>query len=94
VFQLEERREQRLYSYAVKIQEFFNLYIGSNNYFFQIRVEGNELVKNKKERRRLSLERAYRADYIDFKDNTTLHVCTQRASERERERERGLCQVS
>ena len=69
---MEEARERKLYDYAIRIQEFFDCFVGSNNHFYQLRVAGNNLVKGKKERRRASLDRAYRSDYINFKENNTL----------------------
>ena len=78
VFSLEEARERKLYDYAVRIQEFFDCFVGSNNHFYQLRVAGNSLMKGKKERRRNSLDRAYRSDYIEFKDNNTLAAMVER----------------
>jgi len=72
VFALEEARERKLYDYAVRIQDFFGLFVGTSNHFYQLRLAGNQFVKGKKERRRASLDRPYRADYIEFKDNNTL----------------------
>lgn len=72
VFALEEAREKKLYDYALRIQDFFGLFVGANNHFYQLRLTGNQFMKGKKERRRWSLDRPYRSDYIDFKDNNTL----------------------
>ena len=78
VFSLEETRERKLYDYAVRIQGFFDLFVGSNNFFYQLRLQGNQIMKGKKERRRKSLDRAYRSDYIAFKDNNTLAAIVER----------------
>lgn len=78
VFGLEETRERKLYDHAVKIQQFFDCYVGTNNFFYQLRLSGNQFVKGKKERRRMSLDRSYRCDYINYKENTTLHSIVER----------------
>lgn len=78
VFGLEETRERKLYDHAVKIQQFFDCYVGTNNFFYQLRLSGNQFVKGKKERRRMSLDRSYRCDYIDYKENNTLHSIVER----------------
>ena len=78
VFSLEEQRERKLFDYAIKIQDFFDRYVGSNNYFYQLRVNGNNIVKGHKERNRLSLGRPFRTDYINFKENYTLPAIVER----------------
>jgi hypothetical protein len=71
VFTLEELRERKTYTYANRIQRFFTRY-ALEYYFYLMRKEVNDKLRGKKDRRRMSLERPFNTDYINFRENATL----------------------
>jgi myosin-1 len=71
VFTLEELRERKTYTYANRIQRFFTRY-ALEYYFYLMRKEVNDKLRGKKDRRRLSLERPFNTDYINFRENAAL----------------------
>eukprot|EP01114_Cavostelium_apophysatum_P003671 TRINITY_DN1374_c0_g3_i1.p1 TRINITY_DN1374_c0_g3~~TRINITY_DN1374_c0_g3_i1.p1 ORF type:complete len:1131 (-),score=356.14 TRINITY_DN1374_c0_g3_i1:89-3481(-) len=77
VFALEELRERKVYSYANSIQRFF-LRFSLSNYYYNLQVNGNQQMQNKKERRRLSLERPFKGDYLGYRENFTLKAVVEK----------------
>lgn len=71
VFSLEELRERRTYSYAVKIQRFFVKSLMAR-FFYNIQMTANKKLQGKKDRRRLSVDRKFFGDYIMYKENFKL----------------------
>jgi myosin-1 len=71
VFTLEENRERKTFTYANRIQRFFLKY-ASDYYIYTLKKNANEALRGKKDRRRLSLERQYNADYINYRENFQL----------------------
>lgn len=71
IFALEELRERKTFTYANRIQRFFLKY-ASEYYIFLLRKSANDAVRGKKDRRRLSLERQYVGDYIQYRENFQL----------------------
>lgn len=71
IFSLEEIREQKTYTYANRIQRFFLKY-ANEYYLFLLRKSGNDALRGKKDRRRLSLERPFTGDYISYRENFQL----------------------
>eukprot|EP01102_Stenamoeba_stenopodia_P015921 TRINITY_DN5501_c0_g1_i2.p1 TRINITY_DN5501_c0_g1~~TRINITY_DN5501_c0_g1_i2.p1 ORF type:complete len:1059 (+),score=290.73 TRINITY_DN5501_c0_g1_i2:110-3286(+) len=71
VFAFEELRERRVWSYAIAIQDFFRKITGSSTQY-NIAMAAHQKVSGKKERRRMSLERPYKGDYLNLRDNLTL----------------------
>jgi len=71
VFAFEELRERRVWSYAIAIQDFFRKITGSSTQY-NVAMSAHQKVSGKKERRRMSLERPYKGDYLNLRDNLTL----------------------
>lgn len=68
VFALEELRERKVYSYANQIQSFF-LRFSMSTYYYNLQMSGNQKLQGNKERRRNSLERPFKTDYIGYREN-------------------------
>lgn len=77
IFSLEELRERKVYSYANQIQRFF-LRFSLSNYYYTLQMNVNQQVQGKKERRRLSLERSFRGDYIGYRENFPLKAVVEK----------------
>lgn len=71
IFSLEEVRERKTFTYANRIQRFFLKY-ASEYYLFLLKKSANDALRGKKDRRRLSLERQYVGDYIQYRENFQL----------------------
>eukprot|EP01132_Coremiostelium_polycephalum_P007665 gene7665-9430_t len=71
VFNLEELRERKVFIYANKLQRFF-LRFTLMSYYYSIQKSANDSFKSNKERRRLSLERPFQGDYINYRENFPL----------------------
>mmetsp|Transcript_16719 Transcript_16719/g.24978 ORF Transcript_16719/g.24978 Transcript_16719/m.24978 type:complete len:1181 (+) Transcript_16719:58-3600(+) len=78
VFTFEELRERKTFEYALTIQSFFKKYIGRAHYIYALQMQGLKAVQGKKERRRLSLERPYTQDYINYKTNSVMKSIVER----------------
>jgi len=83
VFQLEELRERKVATYANRIQRFF-LRFALRRYFWELQMAGNDAVAGKKERRRLSLERKFTGDYINYRENFALKKVVEREGGRDK----------
>eukprot|EP01104_Vermistella_antarctica_P018073 TRINITY_DN6583_c0_g1_i1.p1 TRINITY_DN6583_c0_g1~~TRINITY_DN6583_c0_g1_i1.p1 ORF type:complete len:1214 (+),score=376.93 TRINITY_DN6583_c0_g1_i1:263-3904(+) len=77
VFSLEELRERTVYKYAVRIQRFFAKF-ALRRYYWEIQRASAEQFKGTKERRRNSIERHYRGDYISYRENFPLKAVVNR----------------
>jgi myosin I len=78
VFALEESRERKTFEYALRIQSFFKQHIGRQHYIYALQMQGLKVVQGQKERRRVSLERPYTQDYIDYMSNSVLKSICER----------------
>ncbi|CAH1796060.1 unnamed protein product [Owenia fusiformis] len=73
LFLLEEIRERKFDHYARLIQKAFRQYNG-RKYYLRLREQASDLLYNKKERRRFSLNRNFVGDYIGLDDNPALRA--------------------
>ncbi|KAI8914411.1 P-loop containing nucleoside triphosphate hydrolase protein [Gorgonomyces haynaldii] len=71
LFLLEEQRDRKYHSYAVVIQRAYRRY-KSRKYFFEMRKKAADIMYNKKERKRFSLNREFLGDYLNMLDNPVL----------------------
>ncbi|KAI9341028.1 P-loop containing nucleoside triphosphate hydrolase protein [Zopfochytrium polystomum] len=71
LFLLEEQRERKFHGYAKVIQRAYRLW-KSRKYFLEMRKKAADVVLNKKERKRFSLNREFVGDYINFMDKPVL----------------------
>ncbi|EFA81458.1 myosin ID heavy chain [Heterostelium album PN500] len=77
VFNLEELRERKVFTYANKLQRFF-LRFTLMSYYYSIQKSANDSLKSNKERRRLSIERPFQGDYINYRENFPLKDVVQK----------------
>lgn len=73
LFLLEEMRERKFDGYARAIQKAWRKYFARKQYFKQ-REEASDILLNKKERRRFSLNRNFIGDYIGMDDHPALRA--------------------
>ncbi|TPX37698.1 hypothetical protein SmJEL517_g00731 [Synchytrium microbalum] len=66
IFKLEELRDAAVEKLVVKIQRTYRAYV-MRRWFLELRALTRELVYGNKERRRASLERKYRGEYIEIR---------------------------
>ncbi|KAL0481267.1 myosin heavy chain [Acrasis kona] len=71
LFDLEERKEKKFYNSAALVQRSFRNF-KLKNYFLTMRAEASQLYQNKKERRRLSLNRVFSGDHVNYLNNAQL----------------------
>ncbi|NXU76485.1 MYO1E protein, partial [Oreotrochilus melanogaster] len=71
LFLLEEMRERKYDGYARAIQKAWRKYVARKKYV-QMREEASDLLLNKKERRRNSINRNFVGDYIGMEDHPEL----------------------
>jgi myosin-1 len=71
IFSLEELRERKTYTHACRIQRFF-LKHALEAFTYKLKKTSNDELRGKKDRRRLSLNRTFFGDYINYKENFTL----------------------
>ncbi|KAL9988183.1 hypothetical protein ACROYT_G002593 [Oculina patagonica] len=71
LFLLEELRERKFDGYARKIQKAYRMY-KSRQYFAELKEQASDILFNKKERRRGSINRNFVGDYIGYDDNPAL----------------------
>ncbi len=72
IFLLEEKRDQRVSSFANRIHAFITKF-ALQRWFYDLQMSGNRVMENAKERRRASVEvRKFSGDYINFCDNFEL----------------------
>jgi len=77
LFLLEEMRERKFDGYARVIQKAFRKYNAVKHYF-RLREQASELLLNKKERRRYSLNRNFVGDYIGYEENPSLRALVEK----------------
>ncbi|XP_068688023.1 unconventional myosin-Ie-like isoform X1 [Montipora foliosa] len=71
LFLLEELRDRKFDGYARKIQKAYRMY-KSRQYFAELKQQASDILFNKKERRRGSINRNFVGDYIGYDDNPAL----------------------
>ncbi|KAL5481739.1 hypothetical protein EMCRGX_G021967 [Ephydatia muelleri] len=71
LFLLEELRERKYDGFARKIQKAWKRY-KADRYYFELKQKASDILINKKERRRLSINRNFVGDYLGFADNPAL----------------------
>ena len=71
LFLLEEQRDRKYDYYARKIQRMYRRY-KSRKYFIEMRKKAADVMYNKKERKRYSINREFLGDYLGFQDNPVL----------------------
>ncbi|KAI8809341.1 myosin IF [Cladochytrium replicatum] len=71
LFLLEEQRERKYHTFAVKIQRAWRRY-KSRKYFLEMRKKAADIMYGKKERKRFSINREFLGDYLGFLDNPVL----------------------
>lgn len=71
LFLLEELRDRKFDGYARKIQKAYRMY-KSRKYFAELKQQASDILFNKKERRRFSINRNFVGDYIGYDDNPAL----------------------
>ncbi|KAJ3220393.1 Unconventional myosin-Ie [Dinochytrium kinnereticum] len=71
LFLLEEQRDRKFHGYAKVIQRAYRRW-KSRKYFLEMRKKAAQVVYNKKERKRFSLNREFLGDYLNFLDNPVL----------------------
>ncbi|KAJ1560134.1 Unconventional myosin-If, partial [Cladochytrium tenue] len=71
LFLLEEQRERKFHGYAKVIQRAYRSW-KSRKYFLELRKKAADVVYNKKERKRFSLNREFVGDYLNYLDNPVL----------------------
>jgi hypothetical protein len=73
LFMMEELRQRRYHSFAVRIQRAYRSW-KSRKYFIDLRAKSQDILYGKKERKRISLRRDYIGDYIGYLDNAALRT--------------------
>jgi myosin-1 len=73
LFLLEELRERKYDGFARKIQKAWRRY-KSDQFFFELKQKASDILLNKKERKRLSINRNFVGDYLGFIDNPSLRA--------------------
>ena len=73
LFLLEEQRDRKYHGYAVTIQRAWRRY-KSRKYFMEMRKKAADIMYNKKERKRFSLNREFLGDYLNLLDNPILRA--------------------
>ncbi|KAJ7385321.1 Unconventional myosin-Ie [Desmophyllum pertusum] len=71
LFLLEELRDRKFDGYSRKIQKAYRMY-KSRQYFAELKQQASDILFNKKERRRGSINRNFVGDYIGYDDNPAL----------------------
>lgn len=71
LFDLEERKERVYRHCATVIQRAYRSY-KLRKYYFELKENASNLYEEKKQRRRLSLNRAFIGDYVNYLDNAQL----------------------
>jgi myosin-1 len=73
LFLLEELRERKYDGFARKIQKAWRRY-KSDQYFFKLKQKASDILLNKKERKRLSINRNFVGDYLGITENPSLRA--------------------
>ncbi|XP_031555305.1 unconventional myosin-Ie-like isoform X2 [Actinia tenebrosa] len=71
LFLLEELRERKFDGYARRIQKAYRMY-KHRQYFAELKQQASDILFNKKERRRCSINRNFVGDYIGYDENPAL----------------------
>ncbi|KAJ3148444.1 Unconventional myosin-Ie [Geranomyces variabilis] len=71
LFLLEEQRDRKYHTYAKVIQRAYRRW-KSRKYFLDLRKKAADVMYNKKERKRFSVNREFLGDYLNYLDNAVL----------------------
>ncbi|KAL9655961.1 hypothetical protein ABK040_007582 [Willaertia magna] len=71
LFGLEESKERLFHDASTRLQRLWRNY-KLKRYFIQLRNSSNVLLENRKQRRRLSIDRNYIGDHVNYLDNAQL----------------------
>ncbi|KAJ3021050.1 Unconventional myosin-Ie [Thoreauomyces humboldtii] len=71
LFLLEEQRDRKYHQYAKVIQRAYRRW-KSRKYFLDLRKKAADVMYNKKERKRFSVNREFLGDYVNYLDNAIL----------------------
>ncbi|RKO84221.1 P-loop containing nucleoside triphosphate hydrolase protein, partial [Blyttiomyces helicus] len=71
LFLLEEQRDRKYHGHAKVIQRAYRRW-KARKYFLELRQKAADVVAGKKERKRLTLNREFLGDYLNFLDNPVL----------------------
>ncbi len=71
LFRLEEQRDRKFHGFAKVIQKTYRRY-KSRKVFLKLKEQAVDIVYNKKQRKRFSLNREFAGDYISYSDNPVL----------------------
>ncbi|KAI8913022.1 P-loop containing nucleoside triphosphate hydrolase protein, partial [Powellomyces hirtus] len=71
LFLLEEQRDRKYHTYAKVIQRAYRRW-KSRKYFLDLRKKAADVMYNKKERKRFSVNREFLGDYLNYLDNAIL----------------------
>ena len=71
LFLLEESRDRKYHTYAKVIQRAYRRW-KSRKYFLEMRKKAADVMHNKKERKRFSINREFLGDYLNVLDNPVL----------------------
>ncbi|XP_072166992.1 unconventional myosin-If-like [Diadema setosum] len=77
LFLLEEQRERKFDYYARIIQKALRRF-NAHNYYLKLKEQASDILFNKKERRRYSLNRNFVGDYIGYEHNVSLQALVAR----------------
>ncbi|XP_022110259.1 unconventional myosin-Ie-like isoform X1 [Acanthaster planci] len=77
LFLLEEQRERKYDHFARILQKAFRRF-NAHKHYLRLKEQASDLLYNKKERRRYSLNRNFAGDYIGFEHNPLLQALTAR----------------
>jgi myosin-1 len=73
LFLLEESRDRKYYNYAKTIQRAYRKW-KSQKHYIEMRNISADLLHNKKQRNRFSINRSFLGDYLNVRDNPVLRV--------------------
>lgn len=73
LFLLEELRERKYDTYARRIQKAWRKY-KSHQYFYELKKKASDILMNRKERRRGSINRNFVGDYLGLDDNPSIRA--------------------
>jgi len=74
LFNLEELRDRTVYDYANTIQRFLQK-TSMKKYYYELKKGVNDKFQGTKERKRWSVDRTFRQDYIKYRQNYKLKDC-------------------
>ncbi|KAJ5069604.1 unconventional myosin-ie [Anaeramoeba ignava] len=79
LFLIEEMRERKYHESARKIQKCYRMW-KARKYFLELRAQASDLLFGKKQRRRLSINRVFNGDYINYMSNPKIRLVMEKAN--------------